>query len=440
MVAETNTDTAAELERLRAENAALKEQVAVAEKVSSTRSMKLRNSGAAVVMIVAALALALAIPAVWVNRMVTSTDYYVATVAPLADDPAIQDAVATAASDKIIEQLDFQTKLESRLPTDLAFLAAPISNAADNFVRKQATNFVQSDAFAKVWEEINRVSHTAFVSAVTGKTTGALQLEAGTITLDLGVLVDKIVEQLDSMGLEFVNNVPTDALDQTLTLYHSDTLAQASSAVDMIQKIALILPLIGLILAAAAVALAADRRYVLLWLGWMMLVFTIVPLEAIYIGQTYFGAQLQSLASIPSEAAQNAFGIIFAALIATEKLFAVVAVLLIAGALVAGPSKWARALRGGLAGGISGVSSHLEFGVFGRWVGARMSALRLAGYLIAAALLVVLPTPRTMTQIWWLVAFIVVWVLAVQLVGSGSAPHEEKPEAPVDGDPPAMES
>lgn len=424
-----------ELERLRAENAALKQQVAVAERVSASRSAKARNGFAAALMLVATFALALAIPAVWVNRMVTSTDYYVQTVSPLAQDPAIQDVVAAAASDAAIEQLDLKTRLESQLPTNLAFLAAPINSAAEGFIRKQATTFVRSDAFPQIWDKINTVGHKAFVTAVTGKQTGAVQIDAGTVTLDVGELTDQIVAKLDGAGFGLINKLPASATDRTITLYQSDALAQASVAVDQVQNIALVLPLLGIALCAGAVGLAANRRRALLWLGWSMLAWTLIPLQVIYIGQSYVGQQLQSLASIPSDAAQNAYGIIFAALINMERLFVGMSLLVILAALLAGPSKWAVALRRGMSTGISGVSSHLDLGVFGEWVAARMAALRVTGYLIAAGLLLVLPRPRTMTQVWWIAAFVVLWVFAVQLAGSGAAADAEASDAPVE--PPA---
>ncbi len=434
MVDEKNVD-AVELERLRAENAELREKVAAADGADGVRNVRLRNGGAAAIMLIATMAVALAIPAVWVNRMVTSTDYYVSTVAPLARDAAIQDAVAGAAADAAVKELDLQTRIESRLPTDLAFLAAPISSAGDNFIRKQASAFVHSDAFPKVWDQVNRVSHQAFVTAVTGKQTGAVQVEAGTITLDLGVIVDKLVARLETAGLGFIENIPrTGALDKTITLYQSDTLAQMSSAVNFLQQVALVLPILGLALVAGAVAIAADRRKALLWLGWSLLAWTLLPLQVIYIGQGVVGAKLQSLASIPSDAAQNAYGIIFSQLVTMERLFVALALIVIVGALLAGPSRWATAVRRVFKGGIADVSGHLELGVFGEWVAARVKALRVAGYLGAAALLVVLPRPRTISQVWWVVGLLVVWLLMVQLFGSGASGVPSAGAAALDGE------
>ena len=45
------------------------------------------------------------VPAVWSARTVLNTDRYVATVEPLADDPAVQQAIATRLTDEVFAAL-----------------------------------------------------------------------------------------------------------------------------------------------------------------------------------------------------------------------------------------------------------------------------------------------------------------------------------------------
>jgi hypothetical protein len=67
--------------------------------------------------------------AVWARNQVTNTDRYVATVAPLANDPAIQAAIAD----------------------QLQALSSPIANGIQGFTRTQVAKIVQSQAFADAW-------------------------------------------------------------------------------------------------------------------------------------------------------------------------------------------------------------------------------------------------------------------------------------------------
>lgn len=407
------TELQSRIEQLEAENDRLKSEV-----VATTPSSRGRNAWAVIIAVAAALVLALAVPAVWMNRMVTDTDVYVATVAPLAEDPDIQNAVAAAASEVVIERVDAQERLKQVLPENLQIIAAPVSQAVNDFIAKQAVSLVRSDQFASIWEQANRISHKALVAAVTGRDTGVVGVQAGTITLDVGALADELKTRLEAAGLGFVANLPTSSIDRSIVLYESPVLAQMSSAFDVITRVALLLPLIGLALAAGAIAIASDRRKAVLWLGGALAIAALLPLQALYFGQTYVTAQLYELAAIPTPAAQSAFEIIFRDLVTADQAAVALGVALWLGALLAGPARWAVAMRTGLSGGLSGVASHLELGRFGEWVRARKAALRLAGIAVAFVILVLLPAPRTVASIVWLGVGYLLWLLLVGLFGA----------------------
>jgi hypothetical protein len=405
----------ARIEALEAENERLKAEAAEPHRQSTGRG---RNAGAISLAIVAALLMALSVPAVWLNRMVTDTDVYVATVAPLAKDVDIQNAVANAASEAVVEKLDAQTRVSQLLPDNLSFIAAPVAQAVNGFIEKEAFVLVRSDHFAKTWEEVNRASHKALVTALTGRDTGAVGVEAGVITLDVGVLADQLKTRLTDAGLGFAASIPTAGISKQIVLYESPVLAQLSVAFDLIARVALWLPLLGLAFAAGAIGLAADRRKAILWLGGALAIGAILPLQTLFLGQTYVAGQLTQLVSIPTPAAQAAFDIIFRDLVTADRATAALGIALWFGAILAGPATWAVAMRSGLSGGLSGVASHLELGRFGVWVRARKGSLRWVGAGIAFLILASLPAPRTVASIVWLTSFWVLWLLVVELLGA----------------------
>jgi hypothetical protein len=416
--AEDDAALQARIEQLEAENEELKRAVAATPQTPVAHPGRGRNGGAIAMAITAALLIALAVPAVWLNRMVSDTDVFVATVAPLAQDPDIQNVVAEAASEAIVEKLDATARLQQVLPENLQLLAVPVAEAVNGFIEKQAYALVRSDQFGTAWEQVIRVSHKALVTALTGKDTGALNVQAGVFTLDVGTLADQLKTRLVDAGLGFVANLPTGRLDKTITLYESPALAQMTTAFDLLTRIALWLPLLGLIFAGGAVALAVDRRKAVLWLGGALAIGAILPLQALFLSQTYVTAQLYELAKIPTAAAQSAWTILFRDLVTADRAVIALGLALWAGAIVAGPARWAVAMRGGLSGGLSGVASHMELGRFGAWVRGRKSALRWVGAGFAFVILLLLPAPRTVSSIVWLVFAWVVWILLVELFGA----------------------
>lgn len=341
----------ARIGELEAENDALRHRPEAADAAASTG--RGRNAGAIALVIVAALVLALAVPAVWMNRMLTDTDVYVATVAPLAQNRDIQNAVAAAASEAVIEKVDAKTRIQQVLPENLQIIATPVAHAVNDFITKESLTLARSDKFAQVWETVNRASHKALVTAVTGRDTGAIGVEAGVITLDVGTIVSELRSRLTGAGLEFVSGLPTANINKTIVLHESPVLARLTTTVDLVSRIAYWLPILGLTIAVGAIALAADRRKAVLWLGGALAIAALLPLQVIYFSQTLVVNQLYQLASIPEPAAQAAYEIVFRDLVTADRAAIALGIVIWIGAMVVGPARWAAALRMGLSGGLS---------------------------------------------------------------------------------------
>lgn len=407
----------AEIERLKAENEALA--------ATSTKSHdgRVRNGWAIFIVIVAALVLALAPAAIWMRNVVFDTETWVATVGPLADDPAIQNAVAKAASDALIERLDAEKRIADLLPDQYGLdrFAPILANSLESTIRTQATAVVRSEQFSEIWTEINRKSHAALLAAITGRQGEVATIEAGTLTLDTGALVDKVKERLVARGLGFVANVPTSALDREIVLFQSEALAQAGIWVKGIETLAYLIPLLGIALAVAAFGLAENRQKIAFYFGIALTIFGILPLQFLYLAQVSAGNTAQRLAGIPTSAGQAAFEIIFRDLVNANRTFIALGVAVLVGALIAGPAKWAVALRGASSGGLGTLASHLELGAFGVWVAGHKKGLRATGFAVAALVLVLLPAPRTIAMVIWLGVGLLVWVAAVEFFGAAPA-------------------
>jgi hypothetical protein len=406
------TELLAEIERLREENEKL-----VAARTSDSHIG--RSVATVILIVIGSILFGLAISAVWLNRTIMNEDRWVATVAPLAQDVAIQDYVATKASEAIITGVDIQGYVDqalAKLPPQAAILSSPITGAIDNLIRDSATKIVRSEQFYTLWVQMNRVLHKAFIAAISDKSSGVIQKQGGTITLETTVLVDQIKQRLSAAGLGFVNNISIPIKNRQIVLVESDALVQLGGAVRVMNRMAFLLPFLALAMLAGGVALAIDRRKAVLWVGIGITASVLLPLEAIYFAQAPFVATVYQLGGMPEPAAIAAYTIVFRNLVAAQQLFTVVGLVFVVGAILAGPNRFATSLRNGFKHGMASIGPDWDFGPAGEWIYVHQSGMRTAGIIGAIVMLLIAPV-KSYSTIVWLVVFVVVWMALVALFG-----------------------
>jgi hypothetical protein len=158
--------------------------------------------------------------AVWARNQVTNTDRYVRTVAPLASDPAIQQAVTDQITTQIFTYLDVQgltnqtvdALAEQGVPPQLADrmrgFAGPLADGIQGFVRTEVGKIVQSQAFADAWVQANRVAHQALVKALTGEGDGAVTVQGDTVNLNLAPFIETVKQRLVEGGFGLAARIP----------------------------------------------------------------------------------------------------------------------------------------------------------------------------------------------------------------------------------------
>jgi hypothetical protein len=235
--------------------------------------------------------------AVWARNQVLDTDRYLKTVSPLASNPVIQDEIAAKVAAAIDQRLDSKALVLRYLPHRAAPLAAPIGAALEQLVETQSSRFVHSDAFQRLWVTLNRSGHDELVQILTGKSSGTVLVDSGRLTLDLTQVVQAVRDRLAQAGLAIVTTLPPITLVVDVADAHG--LQTARTAVRWLDRLAFWLPVIALLLLAAAVGLARQRRRALLRvLGGLALAMLVAHL-AIHVGAS------QAERHVPSAAASK---------------------------------------------------------------------------------------------------------------------------------------
>ncbi|MDD9377935.1 hypothetical protein M8Z33_14965 [Streptomyces sp. ZAF1911] len=271
-----------------------------AERTARPPRHRAKSFLAALLIVLGCVLAPLGIVAAWAADEVGDTDRYVATVAPLASDPAVQDAVANRVTDALMTRIDLASLLSDAAPEErpllekaLGKLGDSLDGAVRSFVHDKARAVAASDAFATIWTEANRKIHASVDKALTGSGGGAVRLEDDTVTLDLGPVVDLVKQRLVDEGMQAAGRIPEIHTD--FTLVRSGEIGKVKTYVRLLQITGNWLPVLAVLLVAGGVLLSRRRRRALVagalgvavatgLLGIGLRVFRVVYLDALPAG------------------------------------------------------------------------------------------------------------------------------------------------------------
>lgn len=214
-----------------------------------------RSISVGVLFVLACLALLLSTTTWWLHDTVLSTDRFVALTAPMAEDPAVQEALTDATT----EQLDQLLEL------------GPIGRYVVSGI---AGEVYASDQFATVWERLMRGFHTQVVAVLRNERSVAT-IEDGRLVLNLFPIMAAISERVNALGLSIG--------DQTLTLptFTDPEDADASRAELAAALGRPLAPTFGVVDVGEAQRLAAAQQYVVLFDALVAVLFGVTAVLAL---------------------------------------------------------------------------------------------------------------------------------------------------------------
>ncbi|WP_171169665.1 hypothetical protein [Streptomyces sp. I05A-00742] len=235
---------------------------------------RLRYAATSVLLIFAFVLSPLAVVATWVNSQVSDTDRYVQTVAPLAKEPAVQNAVTDRLTTRVVDNVDVKG-ITDALGDALAkadtppavvdkshLLAGPLKNALTTAVHDAVDKVITSDQVAQLWDQANRRAHAAVVKTLTGEGNSAVEAKGDAVVLDIGTVVDQVKQKLVDEGYGKAADIPD--VDKTITLFRTDKLDDAQDAMRLLNLVGVWLPVTVVVLAALAVWTAPAHRVTLM--------------------------------------------------------------------------------------------------------------------------------------------------------------------------------
>jgi hypothetical protein len=286
-----------------------------------------------VLIVLACLLAIVSVVVVFARNQLLDTDTYVATVAPLATNPAIQTQVAKQVSSNLIARTDVEQRIKNQLPARAAGLAAPIASGLENVTYQVTLKAVESPQFEKVWVAANRASHANLVNLLTGSGNGTISSKNGKVTLNLDQLEVEVKQRLDARGITVFDKIPA-IKGVNFVLFQSDNLAKTQQLVRLLNKVAVVLPIVTILLFAAGIVLARNHRRGLVRAAFGLAIAMALLLVVLSVATNQYLGSLSSSQSVPAN--QAVISIVTNSWRAEIRIILIISAVIAIAALIAG--------------------------------------------------------------------------------------------------------
>ena len=210
---------------------------------------------------------------VW--TFVFDTDTFADVLGAEQPDEDVIAGVADKLSDEIVTARGVQDRVQEVTPRDNPLVAATVVDAVENIVDNTVQAVMRSDRFRDLWREAVTRAHGRFVALVEGD-------DREPVPLDLRPAVERVDQSLEDRGIDLIDDATVEEVGEVVALRRSQ-IDDVRETVDLARRLAVVSPIVGLVLIAAAVALAPDRRRMLARVGVGIVVAMVVTVVALRI-------------------------------------------------------------------------------------------------------------------------------------------------------------
>ncbi|WP_336642571.1 hypothetical protein [Microbacterium sp. MMO-113] len=394
------------------------------------RRISARSIIAGIVLVVAVLLAPIAAMGTWARLQLVDADRFVATFAPLAEDPDVQDFVADQVTAAIDEQVDLDAvvgelfdglralDLPPRATAALGLLEAPAASGLSSLIDGVVHDVVSSQQFADIWAETLRFTHERAVAILQDEPGTALELsDDGVLSVDVGAVVERVKEALAERGAGVADLIPV--IDRTIPVVQADALVLVRTVYQIAVTAGFWLPWVVLGLVVLGVLLAVNRPRALFWTSAGFAVVFFLLAAGMGVGRGFFVSAV-SPSIMTAAAAESLFDQLTALHGSTIVALALVGVLIALWAWLAGSSRSALTVRRVTESGFGALRDAAEArgistGRFGRAVDRYRGAILIAG--MAIGVLILLATrPVTFGAVLGVALGVLVLTILVELL------------------------
>ena len=303
----------------------------------------------------------------WGHRTVVDSTQYLATVGPLVNDPAVQDAVSKVITDAVVKQVDTSALVGGFLggfiqdKTIAEKLTDPIAAGINNLVYELVHTFVASKEFAKIWYTTNEVAQASLIALLEDRPNGPIQIKGDSIVLDISSMLTAVQATLVNNGFDLASKVAIPPSDSEIVLAQSAAIGQLQLVYRLSAPVLQWFPLLIAILFGLSIALARNRSRTVLAVGLALIACAGATRVLMNTAETLFVNQLSG--TIFEGAATSFWGTFFNYLLAGLFAVLVLGIVIAFGGWFAGISRPATSMRTAVGRGLHSMGSGVPAGV-----------------------------------------------------------------------------
>jgi hypothetical protein len=207
----------------------------------------LRSVASAVLITVACALVPVVTFLFWAQHEIGDTDAYVATMAPLASDSAVQDDVVDAVTEAIMTRVDREDHGARGSPGG----SRPLRGSVKTFVSDAVRSFTGTRAFQAAWDAANRATHDAVIHDLS-------RGHDGGVGFDIAPISAHVKQQLVQDAVPFANRIPVEHTD--VTVLEAGDLTVTRKGFHVLQVMGVWLPVASMLFAVGGILLAVRRR------------------------------------------------------------------------------------------------------------------------------------------------------------------------------------
>jgi hypothetical protein len=395
------------------------------------RARRARGITAWVLVVLASILIPISVFSTWAITTVTNTDQYVATMSPLARNPVVINHLANKATDALFSTKVVQNKITDALPAKAKPIVQPITDQVKTYVHGVALKVFESPQFGRLFDALNRRTHSTVVNILTGKQNNLTK--AGQVVLNLSPSLNQLIDNLNSRGVTLFNPLKP-ILSQGnsgvgLTVVSKSQVSKFSSLFNTVVTLGWAVPVISVALGILGIAIAVKRRKTLLRMSVGIGMFTLVLLAGLAVGRGTFVGEASSHHFDPNVAAAVWDTVL--RFLKQDLRWTLLATVLVAfGAWVAGPARYAvwirtkaiagwrwlvRQVQALTSGARQGLAHSSGARKTGEWIGEHIKGLRILG-VVVGGLIVLLGGNVTGWDLLILIIVLAVYLGLLQLV------------------------